>query len=88
MSGQNVVYRETIQILKDWKEDGTSHGSPTEWGLDKILVFDTLTALGRACLNYVLRLEGRWGQRPRIQDWGDAIGFQEQLIDMVCGESR
>lgn len=64
-----------------------SMGSPKTWGKDDVLVIDSLTFLGQACMNYALALNGRLGQRPTMGDWGDAIRMQENMLAMLYSDT-
>ena len=51
-----------------WPEFG-----PVEtWGSDTVLVIDSLSFLGQAALNWVMKLNGRLGAKPFDTDYGDA----------------
>ena len=60
-----------------WPEFG-----PVEtWGSDTVLVIDSLSFLGQAALNWVMKLNGRLGLKPFDTDYGDA----QALIRGVLG---
>lgn len=64
-----------------------SMGSTKTWGGNDVLVIDSLTFFGQACMNYALALNGRLGQRPTMADWGDAIRMQENTLSALYADS-
>lgn len=64
-----------------------SLGGPKSWGPGQVLVIDSLTFFGNACMNFALAMNGRTGQRPTQQDWGDAIRLQENLLTILYADS-
>lgn len=83
----SVAFPKSMQTLAKWGE----YGSPTTWGLDTILVIDTLTSMGRAAMNHVFKMKGKLASlsekdlHPSQPDWGDAMGLQENLLAMLSG---
>ena len=61
-------------------------GKPEEWGEDTFLVTDSLTMASKAAMLQVLHLNGRLFEPPQIQDWGQAQGLVEGLIQWLCSE--
>ena len=62
-------------------------GGVKQWGPQDVLVIDSLTFLGKACMNHVLALNGHLGQRPTMPDWGDAIAMQENMLAMLYSDT-
>lgn len=82
----------SMRALDNWTELGAdgkpaSLGGVKSWGADDVLVIDSLTMLGNACMNFALAMNGRLGQRPTMGDWGDAIKMQENLIQLLYGDA-
>ncbi len=50
------------------------------WGLDTVLVIDSLSFFAKAAMNYVLMLASRQSIGPRIQDWGEAMNIVEATL--------
>lgn len=48
-----------------------------------VIVIDSLTFQGRAALRYILQLQGRLNAQPYIQDWGQAMDMQENLLSVL-----
>lgn len=61
-------------------------GKPEEWGEDTFLVVDSLTMAAKAAMLQVLQLNSRLFEPPQIQDWGQAQGLVEGLIQWLCSE--
>lgn len=68
-----------MKVLTDWP----GLGKPSTWGNDAVLVLDSLTLMGKMILNHVLSLNGRLGEQPQIQDWGQAMDLQENVMAML-----
>lgn len=62
-------------------------GKVADWGPDTILVIDSLTFQGNACLRYILALANHSGKQPFQSHWGQAMDLQEKLLDMLYAES-
>lgn len=81
IQGQPKAFTGAVTALDKW-EDGSK---PSEWGIDTILVIDSLTALGRASLAWArnMNLSAR---EPR--QWYNAAGTAlEDVIATATGES-
>lgn len=76
-------YNQFITDMGDWKEDGKSMGGIYTWKETDIFVVDSLTFMGNMILNHVLQLAGRPGQKPQIQDFGNAMDAQENVAEML-----
>jgi hypothetical protein len=72
-----------IASISNWKEGEESLGNIYSWTTKDILIIDSLTFLGNACMNKALQLSGHLGQRPTIPDWGAAIDQQESIIELL-----
>lgn len=70
-------------------EQGYDLGRPDSWGMNDVVIIDSLTHLGTALMDYVLVAQGRAGQQPWQSDWGEAIRMQEQIVQaLVAPEFR
>lgn len=58
-------------------------GPLTTWTEKDVLVIDSLTFLGKACLNYELSLNSHLGQRPTQPEWGLAQNRLESILAML-----
>lgn len=47
------------------------------------LGFDSVTTLSNICMNYVLRSDGKSGQAPQIQHWGQQMALLETVMDQL-----
>ena len=74
--------KRAMELLNKWKD----YGPVEEWGPDRVLVIDSITMLGNACMNWVRKLNMRVGQKLRINDWGDAITMQESLLQLLYSD--
>lgn len=63
-----------------------SLGNPNTWGPHQVLVIDSLTFFGNACMNFAQGIAGKLGQQPSQADWGNAIRMQENLLTMLYSD--
>ncbi len=70
-----------LKALDKWPDDGSD---PAEWGKDKVLVVDSLTALGKAAFEWAKGLNPT-SKDPR-QWYSAAQEAIDTFLDMVCGE--
>lgn len=85
--GTPKAYLQSLDLLNSWKDGDKSYGPVTEWGPDRILVLDSLTFQGNACMRYVMHINGRDGERPTLPLWGDAIARQESLLQILFSDA-
>lgn len=80
-----TAFPKAMNTVANWP----GFGSPTGWGPDSVLVIDTMTSLGRACMNHVFKMKGKLGDvsvesvKVSQPDWGDAMKLQEDFISML-----
>lgn len=67
--------------IESWK-DGAE--KPSEWGLETVLVIDSLTALGEAAMRKVEHMTNRTPLNRTQQTWGAAI----TMLDLFLAELR
>lgn len=85
--GMPQAVPQALNVLNAWVEDGVNLGSPYSWGEKDVLVIDSLTMFGVACLRYSLAMAGRSGKQPQMQDWGEAIRIQESLVEQLYSDA-
>ena len=71
-----------MNCLNDWPGWGPIY----EWGPNRILVMDSLTFFGDACMRQVLAQVGRAGGRRYQGDWGKAMDIQEGVLQSLYAE--
>lgn len=84
-AGGDKAWTRFLPAIDEWVEDdGSKHGSIFSWGPDTIAVFDSLTYIAKAAMQYVLLLNG-WDLKhpPQIQHWGDAQRLVELFLGMI-----
>jgi len=82
--GEPKVYSRTLRALNSWKEGEVDFGNAGEWDTTRVLVLDSLSALGEAAMHFSLQLNKRLNQQPFQSDWGVAMNKQESLCEMLC----
>lgn len=85
--GTPKAYLQSLDLLNNWKDGEKSYGPVTEWKDDRVLVLDSLTFQGNACMRYVMHINGRDGERPTLPLWGDAIARQESLLQILFSDA-
>lgn len=91
--GMPKAFSSGMKLLDRWKykeEDGTEIDLGKSCDLDpkdSVVVIDSLTFMSNAAMDYVLNLQGRQGQQPQIQDWGEAMRMTEGMLGFLYGES-
>lgn len=68
--------------LAKWEDDG-SVPPIDKWTDRDILVLDSFSGAGDAAMRYAQLQAGRLNQRPFLEDWGNAIGRLEMLVEML-----
>jgi hypothetical protein len=82
--GAPKSYSKIMGLLDNFvDDDGVSYGPVKSWGPKDFLVLDSLTALGRICMERTLFMRNRQALGPRIQDWGEASSQQGALIEAI-----
>lgn len=76
-----------VSLLDRWKdsETGEDLGVPAKWDSDTIVVLDSLSLFGNACLDWVLKKNAI--NIPRIQDWGEAQKIVSGAIELLTAPS-
>lgn len=79
------AFEKSMNMLAKWGD----YGSPMTWTSREVLVIDSLTHMGRAAMNQVMKMKGKLSSldtkdmHPSQPDWGDAMGLQENLCAML-----
>lgn len=74
-----------LSLLTKWvdRETKEDFGPVSSWGLQRVLVVDSLSFMGMAALDYILAKNGRAGEQPFQSDWGDAMRLLEQTLQIL-----
>lgn len=85
------AWQNSLKAFQSWKEkEGdkeVDHGGIYTWGPDKIVVIDSATIQGQACMRYVQHINGKSGTRPTTPQWGDAIDRQRSSLQCLYAEA-
>ena len=80
--GKHNQFISLLQCLNNFHDDrtGQDFGPVDKWGVDKVLVVDSLTGLGLAAMRLVV------GGKPvkNMADWGIAQDQVEKILRMLC----
>jgi len=91
--GPPTAYINGVSLLNQWrytiKDTGqvVDLGPVTSWGEDDVLVIDSLTFQGEACMRYIKTIAGTMGAPNQIQEWGEAMKKQEELLQILYGDA-
>lgn len=82
------AFPKALNLLQRWKDshEGTDFGPVSSWGLDRVLVVDSLSFFGMAALDFVLARNGRPSEQPWQSDWGEAMRMLEQALQIIYSE--
>lgn len=88
-----LAYPAVMKLMDKWPIAWDKEGKPTEFqsitkfGPDTVFVVDSLTRIGQYAMDYVATLNGRVGQPPQIQDWGQAMQLQEGMLKLLSSDA-
>ncbi len=87
--GQPLAFSNGLSLLDKWQPPiATSDlGSPSSWGMDTILIIDSLTFMSQCAMRRVLSMGGRAGEQPQIQDWGQAMSNIEDTLSILYSDT-
>lgn len=90
-SGTPDAFARSLKLLDQWKyknPDGTETdlGSSKDWGLDTIVVMDSLTANGKAALRRAMALSNKTMETTTDRVYGFAMEEQEACVEMLTSE--
>lgn len=84
--GSPKAWADSLKLLESGKSGEEDWGKPESWDEDDFLILDSLTMASKAAMLQVLQLNGRLMEAPQLQDWGQAQGLVEGLIQWLCSE--
>lgn len=84
---QATAWADLMKSLGDWKEGTTSLGGFTTWGEKDVIVIDSLTIASDRAMDEALKMGGRLGQRPQIQDYSSAMDSIQSLLELLYGDT-
>ena len=92
--GAPTAFNTALSLMDHWTytdpETGevVDEGKPDDWGPKKILVLDTMTALGRACMRRQCFMTNRVEKGPRPRDWLSAQGDQDACMEILTSQAK
>ncbi len=89
--GVPTAYRDGLKLLDQWKytdKDGTEVdlGASKEWGLDTIVVVDSLTRLGEACMLRARAMANKTILNQTHRVWGFAADDQNEFVKKLTSD--
>lgn len=90
--GLPKAYENACKMMTEWKyKDGSTDvnlGRSADWGPDTIVVLDSLTSMGTACMNRALSIGNRTPLSVRQSDWGVAINMQRAFLELLLSSTN
>jgi len=77
-----AAWSKVLGHLREWKDDGVSYGSITDWGNDVVLDFDTLSTLAELAKYWNQGLNNRLGALE--DDHGRDTGAGQELVKRLA----
>jgi len=74
------AFTKAMGLLNNWKSPGVDLGRALEWGPETLLVLDSITGIGDACMGFVnvhLKMDDDW------KATGEAMKRQGKLVQMT-----
>lgn len=80
-----TALKRAFQALEDWSKFDPEHqwGPVKNWGLNRVLVLDSLTSMGDASYERIKFINGRGSMNVRDSDWGLAMKDQEFTLSKL-----
>lgn len=92
VKGLPKAYETACKMMDHWKyKEGDKEfdlGRPSAWGGDTIVVLDSLTSMGTACMNRAMSIGNRTSINLRQADWGVAINMQKAFLELLLSQSN
>lgn len=87
-SGVPASFGRALKMIREWKHtlpDGTevNLGPVKSWGLNDVLVVDSLTQVGEAAMRRTLSVNNRTSETRELKHFGTAAGDQDAMMQIV-----
>lgn len=79
MVPDGTAWDKALRQFHEWPE----HGPIETWGPDTVLAIDSMSFFSQAALNWVMKLNGRLGQRAFDTDYGDAQALVKGVLGTI-----
>lgn len=86
------AFNNGLRMMQEWKykdeETGeeTNLGKSAEWGLDTVVVVDTLTALAKAAKNRAMKMNNKTPANMTSAVWGHAVADVTNFLELLKAE--
>lgn len=85
------AFNAALRLMQEWKykdEDGeeVNLGKSSEWGMDTIVVVDTLTTLAKAAKNRAMKMNNKTPSTMTSAVWGHAVADVTNFIELLKAE--
>ena len=77
--GKPSSYSDALKLMDDWPDAGPI----STWGPNDVLVLDSLTSMGKACMRRTLWMHNRMSKGARQSDWGEAQNQQLAMLEIL-----
>lgn len=87
----SIGWPKAMKLLENWSDGETQLGKITSWGLQDVLVIDSLTGLSKLAYNFYLKMNGKLGQQLSGYESQRAIGstqgYIKDLLDLLYNDA-
>lgn len=91
--GIPTAFNRALQLMNEWKyKDATGKeinlGKSAEWGPDTVVLVDSMTGLGEACMRRAMKMMNVTGGQASIAVYNAAVADQTEFIKTVNKKGR
>lgn len=87
--GLPTALADSYKAMDNWLlPDGTTLGASKDWGPDTILVLDSVTSQGEACMRRAMTMDNKNPLTRTWRTWGLAAMDQDQFAEKVASNSN
>lgn len=83
IQGAPRAWPTALRLLVNWKTKQEDLGSILRWGLNDVLVIDSLSGAGQAALNWQVYKNNRAAYGPRLREFGLAMDDLGTFLEMI-----
>jgi hypothetical protein len=81
------AFRKGVSLFSKYDDGDNNYGSVADWGENDVVVIDSLTFMGIASMNEVLKAAGKKpSAQPSQPEWGDAMRQLEFVVRYLTSE--
>lgn len=83
------AHANALRAMDDWKlPDGTTLGCSRDWGLDTIVVLDSVTSHAESCMRRAMVMDNKNPLTRTWRTWGFAAMDQDQFVEKLVSNNN